>query len=118
MEWCKLFVDSRGKHYWGKVIIDADAFFDGMMNTLHMTENEFIAYMDEVKLYRDKFIAHLDSKEVMHIPHLDTAKHSASYLYDYLRNIEDNGNYINEAPDNAETRFNLWTEIGEAIYEE
>ncbi|MFB3091276.1 MAG: hypothetical protein ACE1ZG_08050 [Gammaproteobacteria bacterium] len=118
LEWCKLFVDSRGKHYWRKVITEPITFFDGLMITLHMTEEEFNSYIEEVKSYRDMFIAHLDSEEVMHVPHLDAAKQSASYLYDYLRNIEDNGNYINEAPDNAETRFNRWTEMGEAIYEE
>lgn len=118
LEWCKLFVDSRGKHYWRKVITEPITFYDGLINTLNITEEEFNTYIEEVKSYRDKFIAHLDSEDVMHIPHLDPAKQSASYLYDYLRNVEDNGNYINETPDNAETRFNLWTEIGDAIYEE
>ena len=118
LEWCKLFADSRGKHYWRKVITDHVIFLDGMLSTLSMTEEEFEVYIVEVKSYRDKFVAHLDSDEVMHIPYLDVAKRSASYLYDYLRNYEDNGNYINEAQDNVETRFNCWTEIGEAIYDE
>jgi hypothetical protein len=118
LEWCKLFADSRGKHYWRKVITELIAFFEGVLNALHMTEDEFETYIVEVKSYRDEFIAHLDSEEVMHIPHLNAAKQSASYLYDYLRNNEDNENYINEAPDNAATRYNLWTEIAEEIYEE
>ena len=60
----------------------------------------------------------MDSENIMNIPNLNMAKQSASYLYDYLRNNEDDGNYIYEATDDAATRYNCWDEIGESIYEE
>src|SRR6266571_8412423 len=73
LEWCKLFGDSRGKHYWRKVISDPTAFFKGLLKKLGMTEAEFTAYINEIKKYRDKFVAHLDSELIMNIPRLDVA---------------------------------------------
>ncbi len=31
IEWCKLFGDTRGKHYWGKVITEKDKFLTGLL---------------------------------------------------------------------------------------
>ncbi len=59
--------EKRGKHYWGKVITDHASFFDGLINVLGMTKDDFALYIDEIRSYRDKFIAHLDSNERMHI---------------------------------------------------
>jgi len=51
LEWFKLFVDCRGKHYWRKVISEPAIFFDGLMDALHTNEAEFNTYMAEVKIY-------------------------------------------------------------------
>src|SRR4030042_2854823 len=101
LEWCKLFGDSRGKHYWRKVISDPTAFFNGFLQKLGMTEDELNAYVNKMKGYRDKFIAHLDSEEIMNIPRLDVAKNSISYLYNYLLTHEDEGDYFIDAPKDA-----------------
>jgi hypothetical protein len=45
---------------------------------------EFKSCRESFKTYRDKFIAHLDSEETMHIPELDIAIALAKYYYTYV----------------------------------
>ena len=98
LEWCKLFGLKDDEHYWEKVITDRASFFDGLMKLLEITNDEFEAYVKEMRSYRDKFIAHLDSENTMNIPVLLIAQQSASYLYDYLLAHEDEGNFFPDAP--------------------
>ncbi len=98
LEWCKLFGDARGKHFWRKVISDGASFYSRLLHELGITEDELNAYIDEVREYRDKFVAHLDSEEIMRPPVLEVAKSCVSYLYDYLLAHEDEGNYFVDAP--------------------
>jgi hypothetical protein len=118
LEWCKLFGDSHGKHYWRKVISDPTAFFNGLLQKLGMTEDELNAYVNKMKGYRDKFIAHLDSEEIMNIPRLDVAKNSISYLYNYLLTHEDEGDYFIDAPKDASGFYRSVLKEGLAVYGE
>jgi hypothetical protein len=119
LEWCKLFAeDKRGKHYWGKVITDHAAFFDGLINVLGMTKDDFALYIDEMRSYRDKFVAHLDLNERMQIPKLLVAQQTASYLYDYLRAYEDEGGFLTDAPDTASSFYNRFLKEGKLVYRE
>jgi hypothetical protein len=98
LEWCKLFGDLRGKHSWKRAISDPKSFQDGLLQDLELTEAEFNAYVVEMRTYRDKYVAHLDSVERFDIPKLDIAKKSVVYLYNYLLAREDQGGYLNDAP--------------------
>jgi len=119
LEWCKLFADEkRGKHYWGKVITDRASFFDRLMKILGMTRDEFAAYIDEMRSYRDKFVAHLDLNERMQIPKLLVAQQRASYLYDYMRTYEDEGGLFTDAPDTASSFYNRFLKEGKLVYRE
>ncbi len=118
MEWCKLFADSSGKHSWQNVIRDQEGFFNGVLQELKTTETEFENYITEMRSYRDKFVAHLDSKETMHIPKLEVAQNSVSYLYDYLRTYEDEGNFFVDAPKKASTFYEDYLEEGKLVYDE
>lgn len=117
LEWCKLFADPRGKHYWGKVIADSAAFFDVLLKALGMTRHQLEAYVKEMRTYRDTFVAHLDSEEQMQIPKLHVARQSAAYLYDYLRANEDEGDFFIDAPDTASTLYTRFMNEGKLIYE-
>ena len=117
LEWCKLFGDSRAMHYYGKVLTDPTAFFNGLLKNLGMTEAEFDAYVREMKAYRDEFVAHLDSAEVMHPPRLTVAQKSVSYLYDYLRAHEDEGVFFLEDPSNASTYYARSSREAKAVYD-
>lgn len=117
LEWCKLFADPRGKHYWQKAVSDPDLFSHGLLQELGISKQELGAYVDEVREYRDKFVAHLDSEEVMRPPVLEVVKDSVSYLYDFLLAHEDEGGYFTDAPATSAALFHSSaTKQAESVY--
>ncbi len=118
LEWCKLFGDLRGKHYWGKIISDTQIFYAGMLHKLKVAEAELESLKKEMRRYRDKFVAHLDSDKTMYIPsNLTLAQKSVEYLYDYIIANEDEGDFFNDAPSNAKAFFEQHLRYGKAEYE-
>ena len=118
LEWCKLFADKRGKHYWRKIISDPTNFGLGLLKALKMDETQFDDYVNQMRTYRDKFVAHLDSEETMHIPQLRPAIDSSIYLYDYLLANEEEDGCFDDAPVNASDFFSRFRSEGEATYDE
>lgn len=116
LEWCKLFGDKRGQHHWQKVITDQAAFLTGLLNAVGQTEGEFEAYIKEMRTYRDKFIAHLDSEEVMNIPKLKVARKSVSFLYEYLLANEEEDNCFHDAPQKTTRFYRLFYSQGRKVY--
>jgi len=80
LEWCKLFTEVRGKHYWAKSVPDEDAFKQDLYARLEVTEPEFARYGKAIKHYRDKFVAHLDEEAAMFIPRLRQARRSVAFV--------------------------------------
>ena len=117
LEWCKLFGDKRGKHNWRKVISDPEAFFQGLLENVGVTEVEFNDYTQEMCRYRDKFVAHLDSEEVMCIPTLTITLQSVSYLYDYLLVNEGEPSFFVGATKSASAFYSLFLKEGKEAYE-
>ena len=116
LEWCKLFGDKRGQHNWRKVITNQPAFFAGLLHAVDRTEADFYSYIDEMKSYRDKFIAHLDSEERMNIPKLIVARKSVSYLYGYLLANEEEDNCFRDAPAKASRFYKQFYSQGRTVY--
>ena len=85
LEWCKLFADVRARHCYKKVVISPTAFLPQLVSDYDKNLIEWEQYVKSIKVYRDKFIAHLDDKPTMDIPEMDWAYFSANYLYDTLR---------------------------------
>jgi len=54
------------------------------MNHLGVDETGFEREIVVMRLYRDKFLAHLDSEEVMNIPGLDVAKKAVWFYHAYV----------------------------------
>jgi hypothetical protein len=117
LEWCKLFADTRGKHFWRKAISDEVTFQEGLLVELGLTETEFEDYVNQMRTYRDKFIAHLDSEEIMHIPLLQTAVNSIEYLYDYLLKNEETGSCFADAQKGGLKFYKKFLVEGMAVYE-
>ena len=86
LEWLKLFGNHKDKHHWKKVVDDKLTFKQEMLDRCAITEDDLSQNSESFKLYRDKFIAHLDSEEIMHIPVLDTPLALAKYYYTYVAN--------------------------------
>lgn len=116
LEWCKLFGEKKGEHYWKTVVTDKTAFLAGLLHAAGQTEGEFDAYIEEMRTYRDKFVAHLDSEEVMHIPKLRVARKSVSFFYNYLLANEEEDNCFHDAPPKASRIYELFSAQGRRVY--
>ena len=117
LEWCKLFADARGKHYWRKVVTLEQEFATGLLEKLAISQSEFDEYVKEVKAYRDRFVAHLDDDEKMQIPSLALIRTSASYLYDYILAHEDDGGIFIDAPSCSMDHYAKHLQEGKVAYE-
>ena len=119
LEWCKLFGDLRGKHYWEKIVSEPQAFYADMLHELNIKESDLEALKKEMRRYRDKFVAHLDSDKTMYIPsNLTLTQKSVEYLYDHIKANEDEGDFFNDAPSNAAAFFEQHLRYGKAVYSE
>jgi hypothetical protein len=93
LDWCKIFAEDAGKHYWKEVIPRErqDCFFQDMLIALKVTEVEFQEYVQSTKEYRNKFVAHLDDTGLMlddanfkMFPELELLIESTKFLLTYL----------------------------------
>jgi hypothetical protein len=84
LEWCKLFGDDKGEHYWGKIVSDSTSFKKNLLLTLGISASEFDTHIEKIRRYRDKFVAHLDSDKVMNIPDLETAKKAVLFYQKHI----------------------------------
>jgi hypothetical protein len=116
LEWCKLFAERDGKHDWRKVVADPTAFLPGMLAHLRMTEADLQAYIDEMRHYRDKFVAHLDEIHVMDIPLLRASRRSVAYLYTDLIIAPDTKQYLPDAWLSAGRYYALFANEGRRVY--
>jgi hypothetical protein len=106
LEWCKLFGDKKGKHYWEKIVTDTSKFETGLFHLLKMDCNELDSYTDELRKCRDKFIAHLDSDMEDYGPFMDAAYKCIEYYYQYIFTHEDEANYFSGFPENLGAFYN------------
>lgn len=88
-----------------------------MLQEVGISESEFESYIKEMKTYRDKFVAHLDSDNAAHIPRLEIAHISASYLYDYLLDHEEINNCFNDAPTSSKKFYTSFLNEGKLEYQ-
>jgi len=90
LEWCKLFGDDKAKlkswdeHYWGKIVSDPAKFESELLQHLNISASAFDIYRIEMRTYRDKFLAHLDSERTMKPPVLELARQCVDFYYDYV----------------------------------
>lgn len=116
LEWCKLFGDERGKHYFAKVVSDPAQFRKELLAKLMVTETAFNDCIEQMRTYRDKFVAHLDELDKMQIPDLTIAKKSTIFLYEYLLTQEAEGDTFHNAPKSAKRFYRDFLAQGKAAY--
>jgi len=81
LEWCKLFADPKDKHCWRNVVSNPEDFNDSLLDHLGVTASEFEEEIRIMRVYRDKFVAHLDSERTMNIPALKVAYKSVAFYH-------------------------------------
>jgi hypothetical protein len=84
LEWCKLFADAKGKHFWANVVTDGNEFETELHKHLGVDAAGFKTEIEAMRGYRDKFLAHLDSEYVMNIPRLDIPRKAVWFYLDWI----------------------------------
>ena len=117
LEWCKLFVGSKGKHHFSRALEDADQFRKDLVEKLGLTEAKFDDCIGRFKAYRDKFIAHLDEENMMNIPDMKVARRSTKFLYQRLLVQEAQNNTFVDAPSSAKSVYKTFLSEGLKAYQ-
>ena len=105
LEWCKLFADKSGKHYWASVVTDATGFDTALLKHLDVSAEEWQEQIEVMRRYRDKFLAHLDSDYLMNIPHLDMAKNAVWFYHSWVVCREAKAGDLNNLPNELDNGF-------------
>jgi hypothetical protein len=116
LEWLKLFGEKKGNQSWENVITENDVFKKDLLKTLNITEDEFSLYINQMRKYRDKFIAHLDSDKVADIPNLQIALESAIHFYNYLLANEEENDCFIDAPIEASIYYSSMQFEAQIVY--
>ena len=88
LEWCKLFADRNARHHWRRIVradTDQHRFLADLLHDTGLTLHQWKRYLDEMRVYRNKFVAHLDDQNVMNVPSLEVALKCVLFLYSHLR---------------------------------
>jgi hypothetical protein len=88
LEWCKLLGDERADHHWMRIVSDKLKFERELLQHLNMTAAAFQDYRNEMREYRDKFVAHLDLLREVVIPKFDSARASIEFYHAYVAGNE------------------------------
>ena len=115
LEWCKLFT-SNEKHAWRKIVSDKDRFQAGLLAHLGIEEAKFEASRTELRTYRNKFLAHLDSHKIMRVPLMDTVKNSVIYYHGYLLQHENDGTTFDDEPSDLAAYYRDREDEGREFY--
>lgn len=115
LEWCKLFLPKE-KHAWHKIVSDTKGFQAGLLKHLDITQADFEKYREELRTYRDKFIAHLDLHEIMCVPLMDIVKNSVIYYYCWLLQHENDGATFEDGPSDLPAYYQRWEAEGKKFY--
>lgn len=85
LEWHKLFGDHNDKHHWKEVMHQDQTFKSRMFKSLNIGQADLDELHSSIKSYRDKFVAHLDSEEIMNIPKLEDALRMVCFYYQEVK---------------------------------
>jgi hypothetical protein len=116
LEWCKLFADKNGKHSWTKVVTDSARFERELLHRLSVTSAEFSHYVVEMRVYRDKFLAHLDDLPVMNIPFLDRAYSAVEFYHRHIVSREAGAADLAGLPTDLSDYYHYSANEADAIY--
>jgi hypothetical protein len=92
LEWCKVFGDRKGAYNYNKCVGDPNAVHGLLLAAIGKTQQEWDAYVDSMRKYRDKFVAHWDEDvNGVFLPEMEIAKDSAVFLLNHCVQNEGEG---------------------------
>lgn len=85
LEWCKAFGSRSEATHWSNHVVDPDSFRVGLLERLGISDEEWHAYWEHIKQYRDEVVAHHErASKVTHYPDFGIALRACFYYYEVL----------------------------------
>ncbi len=81
LDWFHLFGYHKDDFHWKRVVADVVVFRKQLLQSPKMTEDEWKAYRETIKEYRDKDVAHIEVRLVSQVPHMALALKSTAFYY-------------------------------------
>jgi hypothetical protein len=81
LDWFHLFGYHKDDLHWKRVVVDVSVFKKQLLLSLQMTEDEWKAYRETIKDYRDKDVAHIEIRPVSQVPHMTLALKATAIYY-------------------------------------
>jgi hypothetical protein len=88
LEWCKILGDNKAEQGWRNIVTKHESFQTELIGKLGMEICDWVALVQHIRHYRDKFLAHLDSDLHMNVPRLDQALRAAEFYYCWILEYE------------------------------
>ena len=103
LDWFHLFGYHNDDLHWKQVVADIDSFRQQLFYHVNMTEDEWKSYREEIKIYRDKDVAHIEVRPTSQVPQMSIALQAVAYYYEYvLKELTGFGDYSNWSKDLSE----------------
>ena len=74
----------KWEDHWKSIVTDRAEFQLALMKHLTTGGASFKTYIDSIRRYRNRFVAHLDSDHEMYVPTLDSAKNAVWFYHSYV----------------------------------
>ena len=81
LDWFHLFGNHNDDLHWKSIVHNVDRFKQGLLQSISYSAQEWKAYHEKIKNYRDKDIAHIELKPLSHVPEMTQALRAAAYYY-------------------------------------
>ena len=81
LDWCHLFGSRKDALHWSKVLHETEHFKSHMLSHIETSEERWDEYWNQLKVYRDKDLAHIEVKNTSMIPPMDIAINSTAFYY-------------------------------------
>jgi hypothetical protein len=81
LDWFHLFGYHNDNLHWKQVVANVPAFRNQLLQILQTTEDEWKAYRETIKEYRDKDVAHIEIRPVSQVPNMALALKAVALYY-------------------------------------
>ena len=85
LEWSKLFGNRNGKCHWQKVLKQPELFKEDFLKLHHLDDVKWNGLWNQIKDYRDNFVAHIEDQETTLIPCMTVPYFLVKFYYERLR---------------------------------
>ncbi|MEB0043090.1 hypothetical protein [Pseudomonas sp. MH10] len=86
LDWCHAFGQQNDALHWKKVFPDdEDTFRENMLTSMEVSFDEFKQFREQMKVCRDKDLAHLELRNISMIPAMNKAIHSMVFYYHQIQ---------------------------------